>query len=581
MKAVFVLFDTLMKDVLTDYNKNSCVKTPNFNRLCQLSIQFENFYTGSLPCMPARREIHTGRYNFLHRSWGPLEPFDFSAVELLTNSQVYTHLVTDHSHYFEDGGATYHNRYTTWEGFRGQEGDRFLPTLNYDSLPERPKTSKKGYSVKQHYVNRQVQQQEQDYSSVKTVQAGIDFLNASHDNDNWFLQIECFDPHEPFYAPERFRKMYTDKPREQGFDWPAYKPLTENEEELADIRAEYYALVSMCDEYLGKILDVFDEHNLWKDTMLMVGTDHGLLIGEHNWLGKNVSPMYNEIANTPFYMYLPDYKGEKTSNLLAQTIDIAPTLLDFFGMEIPETVEGKSLIKAINNNEKIRDYALFGVFGCHVNITDGRYTYMRASTSLENEVVYNYTLMPTNIRGFFSPKVLKEATLTTEFPFTNGVPVLKTPGKPMLSSLLYGNLLFDVQNDPKQLSQVKDEKIELEMTNTLCAELEKSEAPSELYTRLGLVKGEKLSAVTKSEPVIFTKKIALDSISQRKFVFLASFLSQKGKVEFLDFVENKIDTAEQVTDDFVKQCLEYVIKEGSLKKREQQIVGILANIERI
>ena len=42
------------------------------------STQFENFYVGSMPCMPARREMHTGRYNFLHRSWGPLEPFDDS-----------------------------------------------------------------------------------------------------------------------------------------------------------------------------------------------------------------------------------------------------------------------------------------------------------------------------------------------------------------------------------------------------------------------------------------------------------------------------------------------------------------------
>lgn len=581
MKAVFVLFDTLMKDVLTSYNNESEVKTPNFARLDDKSIKFDDFYAGSLPCMPARRELHTGRYNFMHRSWGPLEPFDVSAVELLSNNNIYTHLTTDHSHYFEDGGATYHNRFTSWEGFRGQEGDRFMPTLNYDNLPDRPKTSKNGYSVKQHYVNRLVQEREEDYSSVKTVQAGLDFLEASHGNDNWFLQIECFDPHEPFYAPDRFRKLYTDKEADKAFDWPAYKPLTENPEELADIRNEYFALVSMCDEYLGKILDKFDEHNLWEDTMLMVGTDHGLLLGEHNWLGKNISPMYNEIANTPFFMYVPGDLGTGTCNLLAQTIDIAPTLLDYFGLDIPKAMEGKSILPGLKNHEPVRDYALYGVFGGHVNITDGRYTYMRASDSLDKEVMYNYTLMPTNIRGFFSPKVLKDAVLTDEFEFTNHMPVLKTIAKPMMSSLVYGNMLFDVKHDPKQMVKLNDESMELKMANALCQELEKSEAPSELYTRLGFEKGKQLQCIEPSKEVKFITEVELDKHSQRKLVFLASFLSKEAQKEFKEYVLARVKSNQDITEDFLAECLKFVIEKTGMKKRKQQLVNILGELERI
>ena len=44
---------------------------PNFERLAAHTVCFDKSYVGSLPCMPARRELHTGRYNFLHRSWGP------------------------------------------------------------------------------------------------------------------------------------------------------------------------------------------------------------------------------------------------------------------------------------------------------------------------------------------------------------------------------------------------------------------------------------------------------------------------------------------------------------------------------
>ena len=75
MKTVFLLFDSLNKRMLAPYNKEVNY-TPNFNRLAQKSITFDNHYIGSMPCMPARRDMQSGRLSFLHRSWGPLEPFD-------------------------------------------------------------------------------------------------------------------------------------------------------------------------------------------------------------------------------------------------------------------------------------------------------------------------------------------------------------------------------------------------------------------------------------------------------------------------------------------------------------------------
>ena len=107
MRVIMVMFDSLNRNMLNPYGGNLAA-TPNFNRLAEHSVTFDNCYAGSLPCMPARRELHTGRYNFLHRSWGPLEPFDDSMPELLNHSGIHSHMVTDHYHYFEDGGATYH-----------------------------------------------------------------------------------------------------------------------------------------------------------------------------------------------------------------------------------------------------------------------------------------------------------------------------------------------------------------------------------------------------------------------------------------------------------------------------------------
>ena len=82
MKTLFLLFDSLNLRMLNSYG-GKYLETTNFNRLAKKSIQFNNHYVGSMPCMPARRDMHSGRLSFLHRGWGPLEPFDNSFPEIL------------------------------------------------------------------------------------------------------------------------------------------------------------------------------------------------------------------------------------------------------------------------------------------------------------------------------------------------------------------------------------------------------------------------------------------------------------------------------------------------------------------
>ena len=88
MRTVFVLFDSLNRHLLSPYGGH-LIQTPNFERLAKRSTRFDRHYAGSLPCMPARRDLLTGRLNFLHRSWGPMEPFD-NAVPSLLAAKMYT-----------------------------------------------------------------------------------------------------------------------------------------------------------------------------------------------------------------------------------------------------------------------------------------------------------------------------------------------------------------------------------------------------------------------------------------------------------------------------------------------------------
>ena len=478
MKAIMVMFDTLTRNYLSTYGNNWCI-TPNFKRLEEKCCVMDRFYGGSMPCMPARRELHTGKYNFLHRSWGPLEPFDFSVIESLKNAGVYTHLCTDHSHYFEDGGCTYHNRYSSWEGFRGQEGDRWMPRLNFTES-QTSKYAKKGISVIQHAANKSVQQVEEDMSSVKTFQAGLKFIQENKDNDGWFLTIESFDPHEPFYVPDKYRQMY-DLSQDIDLNWPAYMPI-DDDLDVTALRKEYASLITMCDVYLGKVLDMMDQNNMWDDTMLIVNTDHGFLLGEHDYLGKNFWPMHQEVIHTPFYIHAPHQPIGKRQ-ALCQTIDIAPTLLDYFDLPIPDNMEGKSLLPVVKEDKKIHDYALFGVHGGHVNITDGDYVFMKASHDDTNQPFVECTLMPTQMRNFFAKDMLETMRLVNGDKLSDGIPYLKMKSQTYLQSHMFGDLLFDVRENEVQIeNQTIQERLQSAMIHMMKA----VDAPEEEFERLGI-----------------------------------------------------------------------------------------------
>ncbi len=490
MRAIMVMFDTLSKRFLSSYGSDWTI-TPNFKRLEEKCIVFDNFYGGSMPCMPARRELHTGRYNFLHRGWGPLEPFDRSVIAELNKAEIYTHLVTDHSHYFEDGGATYHNRYDTWEGFRGQEGDRWVPQICSKPSLNRNLLNKQGISAVQHYANRSRITGEEKMPSVETINAGLEFLDHYKTEDNWFLQIECFDPHEPFYVPEKYREMYHCGTSEDAYNWPPYNPVdsTVTCDKLDGLKKEYAALITMCDHHLGRILDFMDKNKMWDDTMLIVNTDHGFLLGEKGFMGKNYMPMYDEIIHIPFYIHDPRYvdcTGRR--NALAQTIDIAPTLLEYFNVPIENyQMDGTPLKPVIENDEKIHENLLFGIHGGHVNIYDGKYLLMK-SPEKENQPLVSYTLMPTNMREFYKKDILEQGIMIKGNRFTNGIPCIKYPDKTYIDPMQFGDLLFDLETDPGQENPLDNKDIMQEMCAKLKKEMKKTEAPEEEFIRIGLVK---------------------------------------------------------------------------------------------
>ncbi len=482
MKAIILMFDSLNRHLLSPYG-DTFVDAPNFARLAAKAVTFENFYAGSMPCMPARREMHTGRHNFLHRSWGPLEPFDDSMPQLLGEAGVYTHLISDHPHYWEDGGGTYHTRYTTWEFFRGQEGDPWKAVVDKSS----PAAGAHARMLRQDTINRSYMPTEAEHSQTRCVDAGIHFLETNVDADQWLLQLELFDPHEPFFTHQHYKDKYPHDYSGPEFDWPAYAKVSEPADQVEHARYEYAALVSMCDRSLGRLLDFMDEHDMWSDTMLMVNTDHGFLLGEHGWWAKSVQPWFNELVHLPMFLWDPRTAGRDTRRAaLAQTIDIAPTVLRFFGQQPTPDMQGSDLAAVLTDDRPIRDAALFGIHGGHVNVTDGRYVYMRAAADSGNGPLEEFTLMPTHMRSRFGVEELRSWDPAEPFGFTKGLRTMRMQTTSFMNPWQHGSLLFDLATDPNQEQPLVDDAAELRMLRLLATLLRGSDAPRSQYQRLGI-----------------------------------------------------------------------------------------------
>jgi arylsulfatase A-like enzyme len=497
MKCVVLMFDSLNRHYLQPYGC-SWTRTPNFERLSRHSAAFTNSYICSMPCIPARRDFHTGRPNFLHRSWGPVEPFDDSLPQILKDNGIYTHLVTDHKHYWEDGGATYHGRYSTFEFVRGQEGDTWIGQVKDPEPPER-EIPKEGDTVRQDCINRQLTSDPAHYPMNVTFDKGLDFIRRNHRADQWLLHLEAFDPHEPFFSQEEFREPYRkhfDAYPGKPVEWPPYREVRESPGVVNHARHEYAALLYGCDRQLGKVLDTFDALDLWSDTMLIVWTDHGFLLGEHECWGKNWTPFYNEVARTPFFIWDPRHPacaGQPRHALVQPSIDLAPTILALFGLPPAPDMTGKDLSGTIASDLPAHEYGIFGIFGGHVNITDGHHVYMRGPVSADNQPLFEYTLMPTRMRRRFTPEELAQdaVTLAPAFAFSKGCPTLKVaanrepPGKPTACER-FPTMLFDLDADAAQAHPTDDPAVENRLRDALVAEMRKCDAPSEQFVRLGL-----------------------------------------------------------------------------------------------
>ena len=100
LSVIVIQLDSLNRHFLPCYG-NDWLAAPNLMAFARQAAIFDNHFTGSLPCMPARREIWAGTEEFWWRRWGPLEPWDLPLAYFARRHDIPSQLITDHYHLFE------------------------------------------------------------------------------------------------------------------------------------------------------------------------------------------------------------------------------------------------------------------------------------------------------------------------------------------------------------------------------------------------------------------------------------------------------------------------------------------------
>ncbi len=184
----------------------------------------------------------------------------------------------------------------------------------------------------------------------------------------FFIACGFIRPHLPFYAPNKYWDLY-DRSQitiAKNRARPARAPMglrgsgeyrnyslgefTDNSDDFHRMmRHGYFASTSYIDAQIGKVLTELDQLDLADSTIVVLWSDHGWNLGEHNFWGKHTT--LHPAVNAPLIMRVPGKPGGSKSEALVEFLDIFPTLCDLAGVPVPATVQGRSLRPLLNAPE--------------------------------------------------------------------------------------------------------------------------------------------------------------------------------------------------------------------------------------
>lgn len=451
------------------------VETPYLDQMARGGLLFDNAYSATPTCVPARAAMMTGMSQESHGRVGYEDqvPWDYEhtlAGELaeagyhtqcVGKMHVYParHLCGFHNVLLHDGYMHY-NRYkhSTKAGESFDAVDDYLNWLREKSNVERDLLDL-GLDCNSSVTARPWDLPESYHPTNWVVSESIDFLRRRDPTKPFFLKMSFVRPHPPFDPPQFFfdQAMNEDFPDPVIGDWASDEdpylagldPLTEHgivpPKRLRRARAAYYALISHIDNQIGRFLLALNEYGELENTVILFASDHGDMLGDHNRFAKALP--YEGSAAVPFILSDPGNILGLTRGTRVQEVvelrDIMPTLLDVAGAAIPDTVDGQSVLNLGRGESSTWRSYIHGEHAheieSHHFITNGKEKYIWFSQTGEEQFFHLETdphekhnlIAEPDYRGkiqFWREKLIEELT-DREEGYTDGETLIvgKTP----------------------------------------------------------------------------------------------------------------------------------------------------------
>lgn len=323
MKVLFIAIDTLRADHLSSYGYR--FKTsPNIDKLAQEGVIFYNAIANGIPTTPAFTTIFTGLHSITHRI------VSHGGNETISNSiPLLPQILRDN-------------------GFRTCAVDNLFNIKPYFA---------RGY---EYYINPRsknthlIRAEEINSEATKWLR--------THYKEDFFLFLHYWDCHTPYLPPEEYRFIFYEgnnpfDPENHSMDlakeqipYPFFKKwhydLLGNPTDANYIIAQYDGGINYVDSAIGEILQVFKELDIYDDTIVIITSDHGENMTEHNFFFDHQG-LYEPTIHVPLIIKIPDRFSSSKISALVQHIDIMPTILDLLNIKVNLNLDGKSLIPLI------------------------------------------------------------------------------------------------------------------------------------------------------------------------------------------------------------------------------------------
>lgn len=398
---IFIMADDHAEKAISAYGYDF-IETPNIDRLANEGMRFENSFVTNSICAPSRATILTGKYSHINGKKDNADIFDSDQQtfpKLLQKAGYQTavigkwHLKSepvgfDYWNILPDQGVYYNPTFiemgdtVQYEGYvtdlitdivlkKLEERDKTKPFcyLYYHKAPHRnwmpalryiKEFTQKKYDLPDNFYD--------DYSYRGS---------AAHEQDmeirNMFFSSDMklhpktymgYDKHTggfaDFNALADWELFYSSFTPEQKAEWDKYydpineefKKMQPRGNELTEwmfqrYMQDYLGCIASIDENIGRLLDYLDKEGLSENTIVIYTSDQGFYLGEHGWYDKRF--MYEQSLSMPLIIKYSGYvKPSTVSNELVLNLDMAPTLLELAGVDIPKDMQGASLAQILN-----------------------------------------------------------------------------------------------------------------------------------------------------------------------------------------------------------------------------------------